>query len=94
MSYLPIVPTQVTLSGNVGSLDTPRAAHLVTIDPRGHGNALTGSWMVSNNQQKIGEPNGMLDLLIVPTQLMLRGNVGSLNAPTIHIWPLGGRVMP
>ena len=89
MSDLPIVPTQVTLSGNVGSLDTPRAAHLVTFGPRGHGNALTGSWMVSKNQQKIGKHNGMLDLLIVPTRLMLRGNVGSLDLPIeAHLFTL------
>ena len=31
MPILPIVPTQVTLKGNVGSLDAPRTAHLFTI---------------------------------------------------------------
>ena len=47
---------------------------------------------VLKNKQKIWEANGMLDLPIVHTQVTLRGNVGSLDAP-IHIWPLGGRVM-
>ena len=35
MPILPIVPTQVTLMGNVGSLDAPRTAHLFTFGPRG-----------------------------------------------------------
>ena len=35
MPSLPIVPTQVTLMGNVGSLDAPRTAHLFTFCPRG-----------------------------------------------------------
>ena len=33
------------------------------------------------NQQKIGDDNGMPSLPIVPTQVTLRGNVVSLNAP-------------
>ena len=37
--------------------------------------------MVSKNQQKIGEANGMLNLPIVSTQVMLRGNMGSLDSP-------------
>ena len=37
--------------------------------------------MVSKNQQKIGEDNGMPSLPIVPTQVTLKGNVGSLDAP-------------
>ena len=37
--------------------------------------------MVSKNQQKIGEANGMPSLPIVNTQVALRGNVGSLDAP-------------
>ena len=37
--------------------------------------------MVSKNQQKIGEANGMPNLAIVPTQVTLKGNVGSLDAP-------------
>ena len=37
--------------------------------------------MVSKNQQKIGEANGMINLPIVPTQVTLKGNVGSLDAP-------------
>ena len=38
--------------------------------------------MVSNNQQKIREANGMLNLPIVPTKIIIRGNVGSLDAPS------------
>ena len=43
MPSLPIVPTQVTLKGNVGSLDAPRTAQLFTFGPRGQGNELRGS---------------------------------------------------
>ena len=43
MPRLPIVPTQVALRGNVGSLDAPRASQLFTFGPRGQGNALRGS---------------------------------------------------
>ena len=53
MPSLPIVPTQVALRGNVGSLEVFRLAHLSTFGPRGQGNALRGSLMVSKNQQKI-----------------------------------------
>ena len=35
------------------------------------------------NQQKVGEANGMLHLLIVPTQVTLRGNVCSLDASIV-----------
>ena len=52
MLSLPIVPTQVTKTGNVGFVDVFRAAHLSTFGPRGQGNALRGSVMVSKNQQK------------------------------------------
>ena len=43
MPSLAIVPTQVTLKGNVGSLDTPRTAQLFTFVPRGQGISLRGS---------------------------------------------------
>ena len=43
MPSLPILPTQVVLSRNVGSLDAPRASQLFTFGPRGQGNALRGS---------------------------------------------------
>ena len=36
--------------------------------------------MVSKNQQKIGESNGMHSLPIVPTQVTLKENVGSQDA--------------
>ena len=35
MLSLPIVPTQVTLKGNVGYLDAPRTANLFIFGPRG-----------------------------------------------------------
>ena len=35
MPSLPIVPTQVTLKENVGSLDAPRTAQLFPFGPRG-----------------------------------------------------------
>ena len=48
--------------------------------------------MVSKNQQKIGEANGMSSLPIVPTQVMLKGNVGSLDAPrTAKLFTFGPR---
>ena len=47
--------------------------------------------MVSKNQQKIGEANGMSSLPIVPTQVALRGNVGSLDAPRAHLFTFGHR---
>ena len=37
--------------------------------------------MVSKNQQKIGKANGLPNLQVVPTQVTLSGNVGSLDAP-------------
>ena len=37
--------------------------------------------MVSKKLQKIGKANDMSNLLIVPTQVTLRGNVGSLDSP-------------
>ena len=43
MNNLPIVPTKVTLWGNVGSLDALIAAQLFTFGSRGHGNALRAS---------------------------------------------------
>ena len=43
MSSLPILPTQVALRGNVGSLDAPRASQLFTFGPRAQGVALRGS---------------------------------------------------
>ena len=48
--------------------------------------------MVSKNQQKIGEANGMPSLPIVPTQVTLKGNLGSLDAPkTAHLFTFGCR---
>ena len=48
--------------------------------------------MVSKNQQKIGEANGMPRLPIVPTQVTLKGNVGSLDAPrTAQLFTFGPR---
>ena len=43
MPSLPTGPTQVTKTGNVGSVDVFRAALLFTFGPRGQGNALRGS---------------------------------------------------
>ena len=60
----------------MGSVDVFRAAHLFTFGPRGLGNAQSvGNGL--KKSAKIGECNGML---IVPTQVMLRGNVGSLDS--------------
>ena len=40
MPSLPTCPTQVTKTGNVGSVDVFRVANLFTFGPRGQGNAL------------------------------------------------------
>ena len=49
--------------------------------------------MVSKNQQKIVEANGMPSLPIVPTQVTLKGNEGSLDAPkTAQLFTFGPRV--
>ena len=69
----------VTLRGNVGSLDAPRASQLFTFGPRGQGVALRGSLVASKNPQKIGEANGMHSLPIGPTQVTKTGNVGSVD---------------
>ena len=52
--------------------------------------------MVSKNWQKIGEANGIPSLPTWPTQVTLRENVCSLDAPkTAHLFTFGprGRVM-
>ena len=59
MPSLSIVPTQIRLKENVGSLDAPRTAQLFTFGPRGQGISLRGSRMVLKNRQKIGEANRM-----------------------------------
>ena len=79
MPSLPTGPTQVTKTRNVGSVDVFRAAHLFTFGPRGQGNALRGSLMVSKNQQKIGEANGMPSLNTRHTQVTKTRNVGSVD---------------
>ena len=46
--------------------------------------------MVSKNQQKKKEANGMTSLPIWQTQVTLRQNVGSLDAPrTAHLFTFG-----
>ena len=93
MPSLPIVPTQVTLKGNVGSLDAPRTAQLFTFGPRGQGISLRGSSMVLKNRQKIGKANGMPSLPTWPTQVTKTGNVGSLDVfRAAHLFTFGPRV--
>ena len=43
MHNLPMVNTQVTIMGNVCSVDVFRAFNVFTFGPRGQGNALRGS---------------------------------------------------
>ena len=83
MPILPTGPSQVTKTGNVGSVDVFRASRLFTNYPSVQGNALRGSWMVSKNPQKIREANVMPSLPIVHTHFALRRNVGSLDAPRV-----------
>ena len=48
------------------------------------------------NPEKTGKENGMPSLQIMPTQVTLRGNVGSLDAPIaaqLFNLALGGRVL-
>ena len=80
MHNLPIVPTQATLRGNVGSLAAPIAAQLFTLAI----GARECTKRVANglkNQPKRAEANSMPNLPIVPTQVMLRGNACSLDGP-------------
>ena len=81
MPSLATGPTQVTFRGNVRSLDASGRVQMFTFGPRWQGIALRESRMVQKNQKKIGKANGMPSLQIVPTQVTLRGNVGSLDAP-------------
>ena len=71
---------QVTLRGNVGSLDATRASRLFTFGFGGRVLHREGR-ECSKKIRKNGETNGMLNLPIVPTHFTLRGNVGSLDAP-------------
>ena len=49
--------------------------------------------MVSKNQQKIKEANGMPSLPIMPTQVTLKGNVGTLAPPgTAQLFKFGPRL--
>ena len=95
MLNLQIVPTQVRKTENVGSLEAPLEAQVFTFGPWGQSTERVVNGL--KNQQKIGEANGMPSLPIVPTQVTLRGNVGSLNAPrTSQLFtfgPWGGRVL-
>ena len=90
MPSLPIVPTQLTLKGNVGSLDAPRTAQLFTFGPRGQGISLRGSRMVSKNRQKIGEANGMPSVAHLDHTGHENGKCGFCGrfqgGPSIHIW--------
>ena len=52
MPSLPIVHTQVTLTGNVGTLDIPRAYKLFTFGTKLHLIAISGLWMVSKKSPK------------------------------------------
>ena len=48
--------------------------------------------MVLKNRQKIKEANGMPSLPTWPTQVTLRENEGSLDAPrTAHLFTFGSR---
>ena len=92
MPSLPTGPTQVTKTGNASSGDAPRAFQLFTFGPRRQGNALRGSIMVSKNQQKIGEANGMPSLHTWPTQVTKTGNVGSVDFfKAGHLFTFGPR---
>ena len=48
--------------------------------------------MVSKNQQKIGEANGMASLPSLPTQVTKTGNVGSVDVfRASHLFTFGPR---
>ena len=65
------VPRQVTLRGNVGTLDATRVVQQFKFGPRGAGYCTERVKIGLKNQEKIGEANGMLNLPIVPTQVTL-----------------------
>ena len=62
MPNLPIDPTQVTLRGNVGSLDAPWAAQLFTFGPKGAGYWTEGVVNGPKKSAKKGKANGMPNL--------------------------------
>ena len=72
MFDLPIVPTQVMKTGNVGSV------HVFTFGPRGQCNALKWSLMVSKNHPKIGK-FGFLDAAST-SHLLTLDPIGQGNA--------------
>ena len=82
----------VTKTGNVGSVDIFWVADLFTFGNRGQGNALRWSSMVSKNQQKIGEANGMPSLPTWPTKVTKTGYVGSVDVFWVgHLFTFGPR---
>ena len=124
MPSLPIVQTQVTLRGNVGSLDAPTdsgptihsmACPVCPLGP--HRSLKQEMWILwtysgrpiyshlalgagyctegrewSKKSQKIEEANDIPNLPIVPTQVTLRRNVGSLDAPRVaHLFTFSPR---
>ena len=79
MLTLAIVPTQVTLRGNVGSLDAPIAAQLFTFGPSWQG--ITERIMngLKKSAKNWGSQWHMPSLPTGPTQVTKTGNVGSVD---------------
>ena len=91
MPSLPIVPTQVTLKGNVGSLDAPRTAQLFTFGPRGAGYFTE---RVVNGLKKSAKNRGIqwhaqsAHLAHTGHENGKCGFCGRFQGgPSIHIWP-------
>ena len=88
---LPTGPKQAAKTEIMGSLDLFRAAYLFTFGPRGQGNSLRGSSMVSKNPQiKYRGNQWYAQSAHCAHTGHIKGNVGSLDAPIadqLFIWP-------
>ena len=92
-NFVLIVPTQVTLRRNVGSLDAPRVSQLFTFGPRGKG---YGSERVVNGLEKSAKNWGSqwyahsAHLAHTGHENGKCGFCGRFQGgPSIHIWPQG-----
>ena len=91
MPILPTGPTQVTKTGNVGSVDV-LGGPSIHIIPQVAGYCTERVVNCLKKSAKIGEANVMPSLPIVATQVALRRNVCSLDAPKAsQLFTLGPR---
>ena len=92
MPSLPTGLTQVTKTGNVGSVEVFRTAHLFTFGRRGAG---CSTERVMNGLKKSAKnrgTNGMPSLPTWPAQITKTGNEGSVDVfRTAHLFTFGRR---